>query len=278
MNFFVFTWNMHGTAIIPHLPQGAASSDMIILALQECAPSPSMAERFPEHKFYKEEEMGGLRTIILGRAGFIAKIKKIGLGPLGFINKGFIAVNINDEILHMNAHLAAHPEGQRTRMQQILTMLGACRDERFETIILSGDLNFRMVDGKDQALEFQRTYAAFREDRIAFQPTFKYDGDRLSPRRVPSFCDRVFVASRRDLRFLAYSSVDGILLSDHKPVYCRFEVSGSPRKCDLLAVRGSSTRGKEILTKLYRKAWKSPVPAAAGVMGLLGIGAYYFRH
>lgn len=274
MNFFAFTWNTHGASTLPNPPPAAMSSDMLIIALQECPGHPKFQMNFPEHRFYAEEELGGLRTIVLSRKEFTVKTKKVGLGPFHFINKGFIAMCINDKVLHINAHLAAHADRQRERMAQILTIFESSYRKRFSTVILSGDLNFRMENRCDQGLEFLQAYDAFREDEITFQPTFKYKKNTVNMERTPSFCDRIFVASRRSLRFLVYSSMHHVLSSDHKPVYCQFEISGSEGGGDLLDVRPRNTRARELLTFVYKKVCKNHVSVTISMLGFLGLGLY----
>ncbi|KAG0437694.1 Phosphatidylinositol 4,5-bisphosphate 5-phosphatase INP51 [Dictyocoela muelleri] len=117
--------------------------------------------------------------------------------------------------------------------------------EKIKTIILAGDFNFR-VDFKkqshiktenmnkendkfyfsryrnplDNSFIFLKKYPIFKEKKIKFLPTYKYipGTNNYDESRVPSWCDRIFVASSYEYKFSEYSKIDNIIFSDHKPV------------------------------------------------------------
>lgn len=227
MRIFSITWNTHGTKELPALEIAA---DMVIISLQECYEPPDIGMLRKEFRYCVSESMFGLQTIILGKSKIEAKTSRIGLGPCGFVNKGFIATKINKSILHVNAHLPAHEHNHEKRLGQLRTILEFCKamemavGQHANTVIISGDLNFRMKDGFDQSADFLRLFPQFKESKIEFQPTYKYKGNVLVSSRTPSYCDRVFVASRHDLVFLKYTSMSHVVASDHKPVVCEFFV------------------------------------------------------
>lgn len=225
MRIFSVTWNTHGTRELPILE---TTADLITISLQECYSSPDMSILGKEFEHRVSKSMFGLQTVILSKSRIEAKTIRIGLGPCGFVNKGFIATRINRSILHINAHLQAHDHNHEKRLRQLKSILEFCKGmevatgQRTDTVILSGDLNFRMKGGLDQAVDFLRLFPQFKESKIKFQPTYKYKGGALVPSRTPSYCDRIFVASRHDLKFLKYTSMPQIVASDHKPVVCEF--------------------------------------------------------
>lgn len=120
-----------------------------------------------------------------------------------------------------------------------------------DCVIFSGDLNYRLdlhreevemvhdarctVDLQDYD-QLHRARAAgdafgdFREGRIDFPPTFKYDRasntyDSSKKRRVPAWTDRVLFRSKDDVLALwEYGHVGEVLHGDHRAVYAKFEL------------------------------------------------------
>jgi len=86
----------------------------------------------------------------------------------------------------------------------------------------------------------RRAFVGFREGKIAFAPTFKFDKgtddyDTSAKRRVPAWTDRVLFklnerqGEERSVRaqVLRYDSVPEANHSDHRPVFATFRVSSS---------------------------------------------------
>lgn len=222
MKTFVMTWNTHGESALPEIETDA---DLAVISLQECYGQPH--EKFNQagsvFKYVKTCSMFGLKTIIKSREKRKIKFYRAGQGPLGFVNKGFIMAEIDDRIVHINAHLAAYEHNQPTRLRQlneILDFIGKGMD----TVILSGDLNFRCCPF-DQGDEFKQLNPQFKEEEIHFKPTYKYCQNGYDPARRPSYCDRVMVASIFNVEFKEYRSLDQIKTSDHKPVVCWFTIT-----------------------------------------------------
>lgn len=166
------------------------------------------------------------------------------------------------DILYINAHLAAHDNQQSSRIDQLNKILAYTNDKELGTVILSGDLNFRMVDGNDQATEFTNNYTMFKEHVINFPPTFKYHrgnpGECYNYKRTPSYCDRIFISSNHTVGFQKYDSLHNVLSSDHKPVYLQFSIifNNLNELHQLIPVKSVSTHRKELVCNGYQFIWK----------------------
>ena len=81
-----------------------------------------------------------------------------------------------------------------------------------------------------EALQRDQLVTRFQEGEISFAPTYKFDVgshfyDTSRKQRVPSWTDRIlYLDHSNKARLLEYSSVHGVVMSDHKPVYAVFEV------------------------------------------------------
>lgn len=150
----------------------------------------------------------------------------------------------------------------------------------FDIVFFCGDLNFRLsepranllkwiettsfplpehlphgfmhTDQLSQALSDCAAFKGFREAKITFPPTYKYDPgtqqfDTSSKQRAPAYTDRILykfrwpnsvprrnsaalLASSNNLPVipLAYDSVNSIVSSDHKPVWALFKCQIRP--------------------------------------------------
>lgn len=129
---------------------------------------------------------------------------------------------------------------------------------RFDCVFFMGDLNFRLeqrtfdetihilediFQSKEQSfevltqndellkvMETQQAFHGFDESQIKFPPTYKFLAqtnkyDRQT-KRVPSYTDRILFRSKRQrhIQCLMYDWLPQLLSSDHKPVYCLFDV------------------------------------------------------
>jgi phosphatidylinositol-bisphosphatase len=70
----------------------------------------------------------------------------------------------------------------------------------------------------------------FEEADITFRPTYKFDSDSdrydsSKKQRVPSWTDRILWKRDQNVRSLAYTSVETLTCSDHRPVFGQFEVT-----------------------------------------------------
>lgn len=133
---------------------------------------------------------------------------------------------------------------------------------RFDCVFFMGDLNFRLeqrtfeetvqiledifqqkepsyeaLTQNDELLKVMETDQAFHgfdESQIKFPPTYKFLAqtnkyDRQT-RRVPSYTDRILFRSKRQrhIQCLIYDWLPQLVSSDHKPVYCLFDVLVRP--------------------------------------------------
>ncbi|KAM0681009.1 hypothetical protein GINT2_000792 [Glugoides intestinalis] len=225
MDICAITWNTHGKSFIPGIDSTLST---MIISLQECYTVPEITALKARFKEVKVSSMYGLKTIIASKKPLKTRFIKLGQGYFGFINKGFIATIINNDIIHVNAHLAAHEWNNKKRISQLKEMLRLV-DSKVNTVILTGDLNFRCVPG-DQAEEFKRQFLDFEEAKINFKPTYKFNKSEYVKSRSPSFCDRVMIASKFATQFIKYYSIEKICESDHKPVVCEFKILNSKSK------------------------------------------------
>ncbi|XP_055607585.1 inositol polyphosphate 5-phosphatase E [Uranotaenia lowii] len=155
--------------------------------------------------------------------------------------------------------------------------------QNFDSVFWCGDLNFRLSEPRDKLMEWIEStkfplpehlphglmhtdqltsvladgaaFKGFREAKITFPPTYKYDPgtqrfDTSSKQRAPAYTDRILykykaptlvtsVVQRRTsnaaanppaapVSCLAYDSVQSITTSDHKPVWALFRNSIRP--------------------------------------------------
>lgn len=138
--------------------------------------------------------------------------------------------------------------------------------------ILSGDLNFRSPREPAALLE---KYPWLAEEKISFEPTYKYKGDILDNGRIPAHCDRIMywindeisksvikvevskngrIEKKQDAKILLYTSIDSVTCSDHKPVVCIIEANrfGSSEFHDFRINKISSGRSLRIArTRFY---------------------------
>lgn len=230
MQILCFTWNTEGFANLPNISEKA---DMFIFSLQECYFTPSKKTilnsidgNYEQYPFITHCSMFGLKTIIVSKQKLQIEFYRIGQGPLGFLNKGFIASVINKNLVHINCHLVAHDHNSKRRMEQLEEILSFSYIH-LNTIILSGDMNFRSLE---ETRHFREKFPMFKEHMIEFKPTYKYNGKVLSSKRTPAYCDRIMYSSIFDASSLSYKSLDSVISSDHKPVTCLINIDETIKK------------------------------------------------
>ena len=140
--------------------------------------------------------------------------------------------------------------------------LGAYGVSDHDIIVWFGDFNYRIVESvstercfelaaggeaeldtlraRDQCVIERtagRVFPGFSEGPLTFRPTYKfqpgssvYEQRPEKKLRAPAWCDRILWKTGpgvdpRHFRQLYYGSVDGIMLSDHKPVHALFEAA-----------------------------------------------------
>ena len=119
--------------------------------------------------------------------------------------------------------------------------------EDYDFVILSGDLNYRLnlknneiseimnkknpeiLWDKDQLNSEIKEKHNFREGTINFMPTYKFkdNSNDYDYSRVPGWTDRILYKSKKfyDIMLCEYSSINNILISDHRPVYAIFKIN-----------------------------------------------------
>ncbi|GAA97409.1 uncharacterized protein L969DRAFT_94464 [Mixia osmundae IAM 14324] len=180
-------------------------------------------------------------------------------------NKGASAIRLSihkTPVLFVNVHLAAFAEAKERRHQDTLAIMRALsqrwpsthQDASIDTVttFYFGDLNYRidlpreeierllaagdnvLLAGFDQlSIErrAQRTLDGYEEGEFhRFRPTYKYDiasndFDSSLKQRAPAWTDRILWQSARDVQLISYASRSDVILSDHKPVFARFQLS-----------------------------------------------------
>ena len=172
--------------------------------------------------------------------------------------------------LFVNSHLTAHQDNVQDRVKdltKINAMLNLPRSlpirrrhrniaDNFDVAFWCGDLNFRIEQTREvvirdiqdglSVLEFDQlnflrseglVFSGYVEDPIRFVPTYKYDPgsnnfDTSSKQRVPAYTDRILYKSHKSTPItpLHYDIVQGVLTSDHKPVWGMWETLLRPGK------------------------------------------------
>ena len=236
MKIYCLTWNIHNHTKLPKLSEQA---DIFIFSLQESLFTPtkknilnSIDSDLKPYPYIYKCSMFQLKTIIVSKHKLQVDFYRIGQGPLGFLNKGFITSVINKSIAHINCHLEEHDHNYETRLKQLTQILSFAQIHR-NTIILTGDFNFRSLQ---EAKTFKNKFPMLKENTIQFRPTYKYNGKELSPTWTPAHCDRVMYASVFSISSLKYDSLASVTSSDHKPVFNLFELNESIKLSDRIPI------------------------------------------
>ncbi|KAG5860302.1 hypothetical protein KMI_02g03950 [Encephalitozoon hellem] len=271
----VLSWNVNnreGVAdAIPKILRDC-KSDMILISLQEhfdlySGVAKSVVKMCPSYRVVSVDRVFGVWSIVLSKERHTASAMRMGLGPLGFINKGVCMTRISNGIIFISCHLSAHQENNKKRLDEVRRIFECICDEESlkstDTVILAGDMNFRIAKGArvlsylrakkdDQCNEFKNAYPSFVEGAIDFEPTYKYiaSTDELCSKRQPSWCDRVLVSSCYTSKFNVYRSAHQVKISDHKPIVCIFETGG--RRADRVAIPMVGYNGHQIIRALTR--------------------------
>ena len=109
--------------------------------------------------------------------------------------------------------------------------------------------------------------ADIEEGELNFDPTYKFDlktnnYDTSKKQRVPSWCDRIFWKSNKNIHLLKYDSAY-YLNSDHRPVYGIFKVKFAKTLEDIIY-----TTQEKIMDKMHIKEKKR--------LQDIGLGICYF--
>ncbi|KAK4468625.1 hypothetical protein MN116_007813 [Schistosoma mekongi] len=177
----------------------------------------------------------------------------------------------NTSLCFVNCHLAAGKEKLNRRNQDFkeiirkMSLLFPVNSKNFpfpvtksnfsihDVIFVFGDLNYRITgldsdtvrrlirqnnfvgllknDELSRELNSRKLFQGFRERKITFAPTYKFDincqtYDSSEKYRIPAYCDRIIWYGRGCVP-IAYRSHPGYICSDHKPIsgYFLVEVS-----------------------------------------------------
>lgn len=190
------------------------------------------------------------------------KCREGALGVMG--NKGSIAFRFKlyeRNFIFIVMHLSAHMKNVEQRNQNLNNILSKTTFKIREAqvnvldhdfIFLLGDFNYRIQQYNpdfnnivkkinDDELSFLIAWDQclteklkgnilhnFIEGELSFAPTFKFKigTNEYNPKRIPSWCDRIFYQSTNPQLPIVQLSYDcsQTFLSDHKPVYSLFEV------------------------------------------------------
>ena len=162
-------------------------------------------------------------------------------------------------ILAIAAHFAAGDDKIQERNENFAVIMNSIQEKlksnpmsTHHFIFFMGDFNYRLNASYDvitklansgrynEMLEFDQltnekrlmhVFTGFFEEQINFPPTYKFNKKSLSydtskKMRVPSFTDRIltFSRNRSKIKFLGYGANMDILISDHRPVFAKFEL------------------------------------------------------
>ncbi|XP_067826092.1 phosphatidylinositol polyphosphate 5-phosphatase type IV [Heptranchias perlo] len=144
---------------------------------------------------------------------------------------------------------------------------------RFDEVFWFGDFNFRLdvkravidellrsgtkdslssilhYDELTKKLQEGSIFKGFKEAEINFLPTYKFDigcdvYDSSAKKRTPSYTDRIIYKSRQrgDVLVVKYGCCSSIKTSDHRPVYCSFQVRLRPGRDNIPLCAGQFYR------------------------------------
>lgn len=248
-----------------------------------------------------------VRSSILGRIKNVeGAIKKTGMSGIAG-NKGAVAIRMEIEstsVCFVTAHLAAGFANDEERNRDYNTITSGLRFQRnrsiedHDIVVWAGDFNYRiglsyekvkaLVDealiGSEKVREealgklyendqlniqmvFGKCFNYYREGRVKFLPTYKYDlgkddFDSSDKQRIPAWTDRILWKVNQknsmvqagevlgtQMKQLEYDSVMSLRFSDHRPVYASFEMGilvVDEEKKNALTKKLYSKRAKEV--------------------------------
>ena len=93
--------------------------------------------------------------------------------------------------------------------------------------------SFDLVRKSDQLvreMQNEKVFVGFKEASVNFPPTYKFDietnnFDTSAKLRCPAWTDRVLWKSEYNVKCISYECYQGVVNSDHKPVWAMFEVT-----------------------------------------------------
>ncbi|KAJ2780923.1 Inositol-1,4,5-trisphosphate 5-phosphatase 1 [Coemansia javaensis] len=241
-----------------------------------------------EYALVSSEQLVGVALLffahdtVLPRIHGLQMVKhKTGLAGMAG-NKGCVAMHMmfdDTSVCIVAAHLASGSSNVAERNADYHAIRtgarlphGCCIDDHDYSFWL-GDLNYRVALPNDRVramiaqgqlralLEHDQlgaqmaqgaVFRGYREARIKFEPTYKYDTgttryDTSDKMRVPSWTDRIMCRGR-DVRVLEYYR-DEICISDHKPVLAMVEF-------DVVSI--DKAQKQQIIARLYSKFHAAP--------------------
>lgn len=196
-----------------------------------------------KYKIITEAALGGVQAFLFAREGVNIEVISQNLIRLGvgnaLANKSAILTRFKVEgvtVSWVGAHFDPHMEELQGRIDQIHLINDILKKQITDYTFISGDLNFRIDLPYDECIkiindgDFEKLYekdqlldsmekdpivGRFKEPKITFKPTYKYDHDSdvfdtSKKHRVPAWTDRVLFAKsipRTDL-----SATDNIVL------------------------------------------------------------------
>ncbi|KAI4291482.1 hypothetical protein PAPHI01_0756 [Pancytospora philotis] len=274
LRIVAFTWNVHKSRTLPALD---AEADILFVSLQECFSRPDISAITIGYPFIHRASLLGIRTFVLSKTKLDCSSSRLGMGALHFPNKGYVATVVDGSILHINVHLVDQPQRQPERMAQLARILQREGYENYSTVILSGDFNFRIHNGHEQGKDFLQAYGPhFTEQTIDFDATYKFAGAHYNTARTPSYCDRIFVVSKRAATFHKYASMPEVLSSDHKPVYSVFQITKEEDGRTPLDAKLALAIQDHRLTEFYQLSWEKRNTILFFLLGGLCYLIWYF--
>lgn len=208
----------------------------------------------------------GIMLVVYVKAELFPFVKNVAAETVGtgimrkIGNKGGVAIRMDvhsTSICFVNSHLAAHQDECQRRNQDYHEICSRILFNQFKPpkyirdhslVYWLGDLNYR-IDNLDSdeikdlirdnlddnlfkhdqlfiQMRSGRVFVDFREPKIHFRPTYKYDPgtsdwDTSEKNRPPAWCDRILYRGSATEPII-YRSHPKLVLSDHKPVSCLF--------------------------------------------------------
>lgn len=240
----------------------------------------------------KKSQMGQLATIVYSKNNVEFQYECIGHGVLGFINKGFVISKIGN-LVNVNMHLPAHSWKEKERIKSLSYLRTILRPFNITThrIILSGDMNFRIINDEDEGkytrsvLNKDVTSFFYNEYNVCFPKTYKYirgTSNYISNPSKRCWTDRIWYVSNDNITSLSLSNIDKLEsnvnlfnrvkpcisdifiytynsivfeeISDHKPVYAKIIIKDiNLQESSPITLNIGSYKLK--LTKIYIFIW-----------------------
>lgn len=279
IHILAVTWNMKGKSCpgdISDILLKESPHHLYIVSVQECLRSIALSIFYASKRDWEEKVMrtlgedykliisdslGGTSLLLIAHVSLCHLISnpQVDTVATGFFNlipnKGGIGISFmlaGKKVLAVGCHLtsgegcAKQRNDDLNRIEKELQLGNGelIVSERFDCVILCGDLNYRILGSSEMVrylisenerwillkkdelmveMSLGNAAVGFIEGEIGFQPTYKLKKNNFVKNRVPSWTDRILYKDKTNTLIQeTYGSIITNSYSDHRPVFSQF--------------------------------------------------------